>query len=152
MRWLAERQLEQTVIEERLPQLGGRPHRGAIVETQGTRNFREARVAILQVAQEIGKWLRRLERDRARAEAAKLRQRFASLTPREHEVLALLALGKLNKQIAAELGVVEQTVKFHRARIMERMGARTVAELMHIAARLDLASRREAERQPDAPN
>lgn len=83
----------------------------------------------------------------AREEADRLRQRFASLTPREREVLALLAAGSLNKQIAAKLGVVEQTVKFHRARIMERMEAKTTAELMHIAARLDLAAGTHA---PDA--
>ena len=68
-------------------------------------------------------------------------QRLASLTPREREVLAALAEGKLNKQIAADLGIVEQTVKFHRARIMERMQAKTVAELMHIAARSASARR-----------
>ena len=62
------------------------------------------------------------------------------LTPREREVLAALVAGKLNKQIAADLGIVEQTVKFHRARIMERMQAKTVAELMHIAARLGIGS------------
>lgn len=62
-------------------------------------------------------------------------RRFASLTAREQEVLAALVVGKRNKQIAADLGVVEQTVKFHRARIMERVGARTVAELMHLAAK-----------------
>jgi len=73
-----------------------------------------------------------------RADIDQLRQRFASLTPREREVLASLAAGKLNKQIAADLGVVEQTVKFHRARIMERMQAKTIAELMHIAARLGI--------------
>ena len=48
----------------------------------------------------------------------------AALTPREREVLAGLVAGRLNKQIAADLGVVEQTVKFHRARIMERMQAK----------------------------
>lgn len=68
-------------------------------------------------------------------EAAELARRFGSLTAREREVLAGLVDGKLNKQIAADLGVVEQTVKFHRARIMQRMGARTVAELMHMAAK-----------------
>jgi FixJ family two-component response regulator len=78
-----------------------------------------------------------------RAEAAALRQRLASLTPRERQVLSALVAGKLNKQIAADLGVVEQTVKFHRARIMERMQAKTAAELMHIAARLGIG--------PDAP-
>jgi FixJ family two-component response regulator len=69
---------------------------------------------------------------------AALRQRHASLTAREREVLAGLASGKLNKQIAGELGIAEATVKFHRARLMERMRARTVAELMHLAARLEL--------------
>lgn len=74
---------------------------------------------------------------RARAErSAQLRQRFAALTPRERDVLDGVVAGKLNKQIAADLGIVEQTVKFHRARIMERMQAHTVAELMHLAARL----------------
>jgi len=68
-------------------------------------------------------------------DAADLARRFTSLTTREREVLAALIDGKRNKQIAADLGVVEQTVKFHRARIMERVGARTVAELMHMAAR-----------------
>jgi FixJ family two-component response regulator len=71
----------------------------------------------------------------ARGDVEAIRGRLATLTPREREVLEALAAGKLNKQIARDLGVVEQTVKFHRARIMERMHAKTVAELMHIAAR-----------------
>lgn len=70
---------------------------------------------------------------KAGADAARLRERFGTLTPREREVLAAVASGKLNKQIAADLGVVEQTVKFHRARIMEKMQAGSVAELMFIA-------------------
>jgi FixJ family two-component response regulator len=74
----------------------------------------------------------------ALADTAELRHRFASLTPRERDVLAALAKGKLNKQIAADLGIVEQTVKFHRARIMDRMQAKTSAELMHIAGRLGI--------------
>lgn len=69
---------------------------------------------------------------------ALLRQCAASLTAREREVLQRLAAGKLNKQIAGELGISEATVKFHRARLMERMQAHTVAELMHFAARLEL--------------
>ena len=76
---------------------------------------------------------------RTRADEAKLRGRLASLTPREREVLSAVAAGKLNKQIAGDLGVVEQTVKFHRARIMERMQAKTVAELMHIAAQVGIS-------------
>ena len=72
----------------------------------------------------------------AHGELALQRQRFATLTAREREVLEELVKGRLNKQIAIDLGVVEQTVKWHRGHIMERMQARTVAELMHMAARL----------------
>jgi FixJ family two-component response regulator len=76
----------------------------------------------------------------ARAESDTLHQRLASLTSREREVFRAVAMGRLNKQIAGDLGIVEQTVKFHRAHIMERMQAKTVAELMHMAARLGLAA------------
>lgn len=76
---------------------------------------------------------------RSLSETGALRERFAGLTQREREVLAALAAGKLNKQIAGDMNIVEQTVKFHRARIMERMQAHTVAELMHMVARLELA-------------
>jgi FixJ family two-component response regulator len=72
----------------------------------------------------------------ARSELAVHRQRLSTLTVREREVLEGLVKGRLNKQIAGDLCIVEQTVKWHRAHIMERMHARTVAELMHIAARL----------------
>jgi FixJ family two-component response regulator len=85
----------------------------------------------------------------AQAETEALRQRLASLTSREREVLDALAAGRLNKQIAADLGVVEQTIKFHRARIMERMQAKTVAELMHLAARAGVGG--EAHREPGPP-
>ena len=77
---------------------------------------------------------------RARAEIDALEQRYAKLTTREREVLAAVVQGRLNKQIAGDLGIVEQTVKFHRARIMERMQARTVAELIHIATKLGVAA------------
>lgn len=79
-------------------------------------------------------------RQRLETEASELQQRVAALTPREREVLVGLTAGKLNKQIAADLGVVEQTVKFHRSRIMDRLQVRTVAELMHIAARAGISS------------
>ena len=74
----------------------------------------------------------------AQSVTSELHHRFETLTPREREVLAAIAAGRLNKQIAGDLGIVEQTVKFHRARIMERMQARTVAELMHLAAQLGI--------------
>lgn len=79
-----------------------------------------------------------ISKRQSRSDRAELERRLASLTPREREVLVALASGHLNKQIAGDLGVVEQTVKFHRARIMERMQAKTVAELMHIAAQLGI--------------
>jgi FixJ family two-component response regulator len=74
----------------------------------------------------------------AQVDNAELQRRLAGLSPREREVLEGVAAGKLNKQIAADLGIVEQTVKFHRARIMERMKADSVAELMFIAAKLGI--------------
>ena len=74
----------------------------------------------------------------AAADGQALQQSLAGLTPREREVLRGLAAGQLNKQIAADLGIVEQTVKFHRSHIMARMQARTVAELMYLVARLDI--------------
>jgi FixJ family two-component response regulator len=67
-----------------------------------------------------------------------LQQRLAGLSARERAVLQRLEAGRLNKQIAAELGIAEATVKFHRSRLMRRMQAHTVAELMHFAARLKL--------------
>jgi FixJ family two-component response regulator len=69
-----------------------------------------------------------------------LHHRLANLSGREREILRRLAAGKLNKQIAGDLGIAEVTVKFHRSRLMERMQAKTVAELMHAAARLELLS------------
>lgn len=74
----------------------------------------------------------------AEAGADILKQRLATLTPRELEVLEQLVAGKLNKQAAADLGIVERTVKFHRARIMERMGAGSFAELVQMASRLGI--------------
>ena len=65
-----------------------------------------------------------------------LKQRHMSLTPREHEVLQLAISGLLNKQIAAELGVSEITVKVHRRRVMEKMQVRSVAELVRVVERL----------------
>lgn len=76
----------------------------------------------------------------AESDTGALRQRFASLTPREREVLAAVTAGRRSKQIAFDLGIVEQTVKFHRARILERMGATNVAELVHMVSRLGLDS------------
>jgi len=81
-----------------------------------------------------------LERDRAlrkeRAEFESIRKRFESLTPRETEVLNLVVSGLLNKQIADELGMSELTVKTHRAHVMEKTKADSLASLVRMAERL----------------
>jgi RNA polymerase sigma factor (sigma-70 family) len=70
------------------------------------------------------------------AERDDLRQRLESLTPREREVMDLVTEGWLNKQIAAELGTVEKTVKVHRARVMAKMQAKSVSALVRMVDRL----------------
>jgi FixJ family two-component response regulator len=70
------------------------------------------------------------------AEMALLRQRHSLLTPREREVMEHVVAGKLNKQIAADLGTGEHTIKVHRARVMEKMQAESLADLVRIAERL----------------
>ncbi len=83
-----------------------------------------------------------LQRDREarrdRAEVATIRGRFDTLTPRERDVLRLVIQGRLNKQIAGDLGISEKTVKFHRGRVMEKTQAGSVAELVRQADRLGL--------------
>ena len=70
-----------------------------------------------------------------RAELDDIRRRLASLTPREAEVMQLVVQGFLNKQIAFDLGTVEKTIKVHRARVMVKMKAKSLAELVHLAER-----------------
>jgi FixJ family two-component response regulator len=86
-----------------------------------------------------------IERDRASHQARRvldaLRERYARLTGREREVMALVVAGRLNKQIASELSTSERTVKFHRAHIMEKMAADSVAELVRMAGQLGMAPR-----------
>ena len=84
-----------------------------------------------------------LERDRSarerRQKLAAARARYESLTRREREVMTHVVAGLLNKQIAAKLSTVEKTVKFHRAHIMEKMRAGSVAELVRMAGDLGLS-------------
>jgi FixJ family two-component response regulator len=83
-----------------------------------------------------------LERDRqAKQENAKkggILERFESLTPREQDVLALVVTGKLNKQVALQLGISEKTVKVHRARVMEKMQAESLADLVRVSGILPI--------------
>jgi len=90
-----------------------------------------------------------LERDRSRRAEDKavhdLRTRFESLTPREQEVMEPVTAGLMNKQIAADLGVSEITVKVHRGNVMKKMGARSLADLVRMADALGI---RHAKRSP----
>ena len=83
-----------------------------------------------------------IERDRKRREADKivagLQTHLETLTPREREILALVSSGLMNKQIAAELGLAEITVKIHRGHIMKKMGARSLADLLRKAETLGI--------------
>jgi FixJ family two-component response regulator len=83
-----------------------------------------------------------LERDRARrqhqAETAMLRERLESLTPREREVLPLVVSGLLNKQVAAEIGTTEATVKVHRSQLMKKMGADSLPDLVRMAQKIGI--------------
>jgi FixJ family two-component response regulator len=84
-----------------------------------------------------------IERDRKRREADKiisnLQARFETLTPREREIFAFVSSGLMNKQIAAELGLAEITVKIHRGHITRKMGAKSVAELVRQAQALGIS-------------
>jgi FixJ family two-component response regulator len=86
-----------------------------------------------------------LEQERVRShdrdELNRLRERFDTLTAREREVMALVATGLLNKQIAGELGTAEKTIKVHRAQVMHKMEADSLADLVRMADRLGLSSR-----------
>ena len=70
------------------------------------------------------------------AEMQEIRERYASLTPRERDVMALVVSGLLNKQVAGDLGITESTVKAHRGQVMQKMKANSVADLVKMTARL----------------
>lgn len=80
---------------------------------------------------------------RKRAEHDRIEKSLASLTDREREVFEHVTRGRLNKQIAGDLGIVEKTVKVHRGRVMKKMGVRTLAELVQLAERLGKAEPKE---------
>jgi FixJ family two-component response regulator len=85
-----------------------------------------------------------IECDRSRhaevQELVDLQSRFASLTPRERQIMALLADGRMTKQIAGEIGISAMTVRIHRNQVISKMGARSSADLVRMADKLDLLS------------
>jgi len=93
-----------------------------------------------------------IERDRAtqrdRRASGALRERYEGLTAREREVLAFVVAGLQNKAIAGELAMTERTVKFHRAHVMSKMEAKSIAELVRMAEQLGIAPRRSADPVP----
>ena len=91
-------------------------------------------VLLNAISQALGRSRAALAR---RAESRALRDRYTSLTPRERETMALVVSGLLNKQIAAQLGISQITVKAHRGRVMRKMQVDSVAELVRAAAVLD---------------
>jgi len=98
---------------------------------------------------------RALEKDRAnRAELGKrshIREQHETLTPREREVLALVASGKANKVMAADLGLSQRTIEIHRARVMEKMGASSLAHLVRMVLDLEESDGQGATKSDSAP-
>jgi FixJ family two-component response regulator len=86
-----------------------------------------------------------IERDRSahkeRSESGELRERYEQLTPREREVMTLVVTGMLNKQVAGELATTERTIKFHRAHIMQKMQAESLADLVRMAEKLGVSGK-----------
>jgi FixJ family two-component response regulator len=76
-----------------------------------------------------------------KARLDELRARLARLTPRETQVFELVVQGRINKQIARQLGATERTIKAHRHKVMEKMGVDSLAELVSMAERLDVLRR-----------
>jgi FixJ family two-component response regulator len=109
--------------------------------TSGVRAMREGAVDFLtkplDSAELLGAVTRALAKDaeqrERRAALERAAQQIAALTPREREVFGLVALGKPNKRIAAELGISEKTTKVHRGRVMHKLGAESVVDLVHLA-------------------
>lgn len=109
----------------------------------GAIDFLEKPVNEAQLVDALGRAIARDTEMRAlRTERARLQRRYDALTPREREVFDEVVAGQLNKQAAYALGIAERTVKLHRARLLEKMGAASLADLVRMAERLGLGPKR----------
>lgn len=103
----------------------------------GARDFLEKPVEDSTLLDAIHQAVERNKRARGKqAEMKEIQRRVDSLSPRQREVLSLLLTGMLNKQIASELGTTEKTIKVHRGRVMEKMQAGSMAELVRLAGKV----------------
>jgi len=140
------------VVEIGMPGLDGLTLERAVVFVsgdgdvgQGVRAMKAGAVDFLtkpcEAGELVGAVRRALERDAreraVRCELARIRARLDSLTRRERQVLRHVVAGRLNKQIASDLGIAEKTIKVHRARAMEKMGAGSLAQLVREMLELD---------------
>lgn len=108
---------------------------------EGATDFLTKPVDDTVLLQAIEKALKRSEKAvESRNEIDGIHGRMARLTPREREVLTLLLGGRMNKQVADELGIAEKTIKVHRARVMEKMEARSMIDLVRVADRALVAA------------
>jgi two-component system, LuxR family, response regulator FixJ len=108
---------------------------------QGAFDFLQKPFRDQDLIDRIQKALGKDQQNRAQlGERSRNRERFESLTPREREVLALVASGKPNKVMAADLGLSQRTVEIHRARVMEKMGVSSLAQLVRIVMDLNSAA------------
>jgi len=150
------------VLDVRLPGLSGLDLQGALTQTErivpivfitghgnvpmSVQAMKSGAVDFLQKPFEEDQLLAAIERALARCRAARaertdrmvVQRRFDTLTPRERQVLGLVVAGRLNKQIAADLGAAEKTIKIHRGRVMRKMEASSVAELVRMSQRIGI--------------
>jgi FixJ family two-component response regulator len=118
----------------------GDVHIGVHAMKEGAVDFLTKPIDGVQLVAAVERALKRdAEQRRERDIRRMIRERLESLTPREHQVMVQVIHGRLNKQIAVGLGTGEKTVKVHRARVMSKMGAHSVAELVQLAARVGVA-------------
>jgi len=163
--FLAQRDADEpgcVVADLRMPEVGGLDLQAALAHTRhplpmlfltghadtastvramrgGAEDFLEKRAPKEQLLEAVQRALARDARERAeRAQHDAVRSRFAAISPREREVLGHVLQGRLNKQIAGDLGIHERTVKVHRKSIMTKLGVRSVAALTRLAQEADV--------------